>query len=65
MRIGVDAAACSGHGRCYDLAPDVFDADEEGHVTLLIEGEVPVALEKDARIAVANCPERALSVIEA
>lgn len=65
MRIQVDTSVCSGHGRCYDLAPDVFDADDDGYVTLLIEGEVPAALEKDARIAVANCPERALTVEEA
>ncbi|MGH3577518.1 MAG: ferredoxin, partial [Mycobacterium sp.] len=30
-RVCVDADRCVGHGRCYTLAPDVFDADEVGH----------------------------------
>ncbi|EUA40756.1 ferredoxin [Mycobacterium avium subsp. hominissuis 101] len=30
-RVVVDAERCTGHGRCYTLAPDVFDADEFGH----------------------------------
>ena len=24
-------AKCVGHGRCYELAPDVFGDDERGH----------------------------------
>lgn len=64
MKIAVDREKCAGHGRCYDLAPDVFDADDDGYVQLLIEEQVPAALEKDARIASLNCPERALSAVE-
>jgi ferredoxin len=34
-RVSVDADRCTGHGRCYTLAPDVFDADEvEQAITL-------------------------------
>lgn len=64
MKIALDHEKCAGHGRCYDLAPEVFDADDDGYVQLLIEEQVPAALEKDARIALLNCPERALSVVE-
>ena len=28
MRVHVDEARCEGHGRCYDLAPDLFEPDE-------------------------------------
>ncbi len=61
MKLRIDADACTGHGRCYSLAPELFDADEYGHGALLHE-EVPEELAEQARIAVANCPERAISL---
>jgi ferredoxin len=65
MRVQIDAELCQGHGRCYDLAPDVFGEDEDGYAVLLCEGgRVPAGHEADARLAVANCPEEALSVAE-
>ena len=63
MRVVVDSARCQGHGRCYDLAPDVFEPDGHGHVELAVAGELPYVLEADARIAVQNCPESALRLI--
>jgi ferredoxin len=65
VRIVVDDGRCQGHGRCYDLAPGVFGADDEGYVVLLVaHGEVPAGLEAHARTAVGNCPERALTIAE-
>jgi ferredoxin len=65
MRVQIDAALCQGHGRCYDLAPDVFGEDDDGYAVLLCDGGVvPRELEDDARLAVANCPEEALAVEE-
>jgi ferredoxin len=61
MRVRIDLEACTGHGRCYVLAPGVFDADDVGHSVALYD-EVPVDLEDQARIAVANCPEQAISI---
>jgi ferredoxin len=61
MKLRIDADACTGHGRCYSLAPELFDADDYGHGTLLAE-EVPEELAERARVAVANCPERAISL---
>lgn len=63
MRIVLDADACTGHGRCYALAPAVFDADDLGHCVVLHE-TVPVEHEAESRTAVANCPEGALSIEE-
>ena len=60
MKVIVDQARCQGHGRCYDLAPDVFDSDERGHVALSVHADLPALLEADARIGVLNCPETAL-----
>jgi ferredoxin len=60
-RVSVDAERCVGHGRCYTLAPDVFDADEVGHSIVRVE-EVSGELEKQAVIGEQNCPEQAISL---
>lgn len=67
MRVSIDSALCQGHGRCYDLAPDLFGEDEDGYATLtdVTEGgHVPADREGDARLAAANCPESAITVSE-
>ena len=65
MRIALDTQACVGHGRCYALAPEVYDADDEGHCVLLFPDDpVPSEFEAKARLGAANCPERALTVSE-
>ncbi len=61
MKLAVDPERCTGHGRCYALAPDLFDADDHGHCVLL-RAEVPAAHEREARAAVANCPEDAIAI---
>jgi ferredoxin len=60
-RIVVDADRCTGHGRCYTLAPDVFDADEVGHSVVLVEN-VSDELESQAETAAQNCPESAITL---
>ncbi len=57
----VDADRCTGHGRCYTLAPDVFDADEVGHSVVLV-AEVSGDLAAQAVTAEKNCPEGAISL---
>lgn len=59
MKIRFDADRCQGHGRCYSLAPELFDADDMGHCVLLHE-VVPAGQEQAARSGVENCPEQAL-----
>ena len=63
MKVQLDAARCTGHERCYTLAPNVFDADDEGHCAVRTP-EVAPAHEREARVAVLNCPEDALSLNE-
>jgi ferredoxin len=63
MQISVDAARCSGHGRCYDLSPDVFGSDDEGYCAQ--KGEtfsVGIELAEAARTGAAGCPESAIAV---
>ena len=62
MRIVLDEARCVGHGRCYALAPEVFDADDLGHCIVRLADEVPAEHEEAARLGVANCPEDALRI---
>ena len=64
MKIHIDQDKCQGHGRCYDLATDVFTDDEEGNGQVIGDGVVAPANEESARLAVANCPESAISIIE-
>jgi ferredoxin len=62
MELHIDADRCTGHGRCYALAPALFEPDDEGHGSLLHDGEVPPGHDDEARRAVNNCPERAITL---
>ena len=64
VRVHVDRERCQGHNRCYALAPELFDVDEEGNAHERNDGVVPTDLEEKARLAAANCPEYAISVTE-
>jgi ferredoxin len=63
VKLAVDLGRCTGHGRCYTLAPNVFEADDEGH-SVLLAAEVPAAHEREARAAAVNSPEYAIAIIE-
>jgi ferredoxin len=64
VKVQINPELCQGHGRCYDLSPSLFGDDEEGYGTVLGDGTVPPGQEDEARRAVANCPERAISLTE-
>lgn len=59
--VSVDTARCTGHGRCYTLAPDIFDADEVGHSIVRVR-EVSGELEQHAVTGEQNCPEQAITL---
>ena len=63
MRIKVDPELCEGHNRCFSLAPDLFEVDDYGLSRALNDGVVPSGREEQARLAVDNCPEFAISVV--
>ena len=61
MKVAVDADRCQGHARCWEICPDVFSLDDEGHA--FVENEdVPAGLEEPVERAMHNCPERAISI---
>ncbi len=59
MKIRIDTDACTGHGRCYSLAPELFEPDDEGF-GVVTKGEVGSAAAAAARSAASSCPERAV-----
>ena len=63
MRITLDRTRCTGHGRCYTVAPEVFDADDDGY-GVLRTADVASGDEAPARRGAANCPEDAISLEE-
>ncbi len=64
MKVQINSSLCQGHGRCYDLAPGLFGEDDEGYGDVPGDGTVPPGQEQDARLAVANCPEYAVQLLE-
>ena len=59
LGVSVDRKICVGHGRCYELAPDVFDEDEAGYCVVL-RARIPKPLVAQAQSGEANCPEGAI-----
>lgn len=65
MKLTVHADVCTGHGRCYTLAPELLECDDEGYVTLRGRTiDVPSGQLVAARDAVAGCPEQALELLD-
>jgi ferredoxin len=64
MKIHVIEEKCQGHNRCFVVAPLLFELDDYGYAHELQGGEVPPEQEENARLAVANCPEQAIIIVE-
>jgi ferredoxin len=65
MKVHVDSAKCSGHGRCWALAPTVYEPDDDGFNEArdsIID--VPAGEESAALAGLRGCPEGALAIIE-
>jgi ferredoxin len=63
VKVIVNPVVCEGHGRCYELAPDIYKEDERGHCSIENE-EVPPDLEEIAGLAARSCPEKAITVVD-
>jgi len=62
-KVKVDSEKCQGHNRCYAMAPGMFKVDDLGYATPRGDGELKNEKDIDlAERAVANCPERAISI---
>jgi ferredoxin len=55
---------CQGHGRCYELYPDLFEPDEQAF-GVVSSSMVDEDRAKDLKRAVTACPEGAISLLMA
>lgn len=62
LTVKVDPARCQGHARCLAFAPDAFDFDDQGYAFVVEGKEHFTELTPGLKLAVANCPERAILV---
>ncbi len=62
MKVSVDNDLCTGHARCWSLAPEVFTIDDDGYSNIGTGKDVPPELEEKAHLGIRSCPERALSI---
>jgi ferredoxin len=58
-QLRVNPIACTGHGQCAELLPELITLDEWGYPVLAGQ-QVPPGLDREARRAVASCPALAL-----
>jgi ferredoxin len=63
-RLHLDPAACTGHGLCADLLPELVELDEWGFPILRADAVGPDLL-AHARRAVSACPTLALRLLRA
>jgi ferredoxin len=64
MKLTVRADRCTGHGRCYTVAPQLLDFDDEGYVTARGHVvDVPPEQASAAQDAASTCPEGAIELI--
>lgn len=64
MRVVLDATKCEAYGACADHCPSVFQLDEWGYGSVIGDGTVPAGEEENVRAAVADCPEKAIAVLD-
>ncbi len=63
-KLSVNPIACSGHGLCAELLPELVALDEWGYP--VVAGQpVPSRLIRQARRAVTDCPALALRLTQA
>jgi ferredoxin len=60
-RLSVDPIACTGHGLCAELLPELVALDRRGY-PLLADQQVPASLVRRTRRAVTDCPALALKL---
>ncbi len=61
MKIKLDRTKCDGFGFCAKYAPETFDLDEWGYVSLTGAGVVAPEHQDDVRRALLDCPVHAIT----
>jgi ferredoxin len=60
MRVKLNKERCSGHARCFAVAPEVYNIDDDGFCLPLPDEPINSEHEGHARAGVDACPENAL-----
>lgn len=63
MRVEVDRARCEGHGVCEELAPELYQLDDDGELVILLD-PVPAELARKAEAGARLCPVAALRIVD-
>ncbi|WP_054815034.1 ferredoxin [Nocardia arizonensis] len=63
MKVVVDLNKCSAHGRCFAVASEFYDVDDDGY-NAMNGVEVPEELHHLAIEGAEACPEQAITIIE-
>jgi ferredoxin len=64
VRVSIDTEICQGQGRCFSIAPSIFDFDELGNGVVIGDGTLSDETLALARLAQSNCPEHAIFIEE-
>jgi ferredoxin len=64
VKVVIDGELCQGQGRCFSMAPSLFDFDDLGNGVVIGDGELTPETLDLARLAQANCPEHAIFIEE-
>ncbi len=64
MKVSIDPALCQGQGRCFSIAPAIFDFDDLGNGVVIGDGTLNAESVALARLAQSNCPEHAIFIEE-
>ena len=61
MKVVVDFDVCQGHGVCEAEVPEVFQVDEGGNLTILLENP-PESMRPQLEDAEKYCPQLAITI---
>jgi len=65
MKVIIDPDVCTGHGRCWTYAPDIYTLDDNGYNAVTgVPIDVAPADEEAARLGARTCPERAITILD-
>ena len=60
-KLSIDTDRCEGHGRCYDIAPEIFASDDFGHGQVIVDISAGPVDNDAVWQAVQACPEQAIT----
>jgi len=64
VKVRIDPELCQGQGRCFSIAPSIFDFDDLGNGFVIGDGTLSADTLALAQLAQANCPEHAIFIEE-